>query len=132
MGRLSVIALAGAKKELMVATSFPPEVQWDKVIQIEIPDDHGDFPDLSGYTAKDYAALESVAEDGQLQGAIQKCVDAVLDYTDKNAQRLERLNFQDIKTTVAGMNTGGKVFVLAGFVSYEAADISCLYAQTMQ
>lgn len=119
MGRLSVIALAGTKHDLAIAIQFPPEVQWDKIIKVEIPGDHGDFPDTSGYEAEDFGDMESKVEDSQLLRYMQTCVDGVLDFVGKNSDRLARLNFQNIESTVAGMNTGGSMFVLAGVVSYE-------------
>ena len=119
MSQLSIIAIAGTQKDLEQACKFPPEVTWDKVVKVVIPNDHGSFPDLSGYEAKNFAAMESSVEDGQLYGYMQTCVDAVLDFVSKNSDRLALLNFQNIKSTVSGMNTGGEMFVLVGFVSYE-------------
>jgi hypothetical protein len=119
MSQLSIIALAGTRRDLDEACKFPPEVKWDKIVKVVIPDDHGSFPSLVGYESEDFAALESTCEDGQLYGYMQTCVDAVLDFVTRNSDRLSLLNFQNIKSTVSGMNTGGQMFVLVGFVTYE-------------
>ncbi len=116
---MSIIAIAGTKADLQIATQFPPDVNWDKIVKVEIPDNHGEFPDTSGYDSKDWMNFESNREDSALLRYIQKCVDAVLDFITKNSDRLSALQFQNIKSTVAGMKTGGDIFALAGFVSYE-------------
>ncbi len=119
MGSLSIIALAGTRRNLEQATQFPPEVKWDRVIKVEVPGDHGAFPDLSAYEREDFAEFESKMEDHQLFPYMTKCVDAVLDFTVKNAERLEKLCFQNIHSQMHGMKTGGDMFVVAGFVDYE-------------
>lgn len=119
MGSMSIIAMAGTTRDLEMASQFPPEVKWDRVVKVEIPDDHGEFPDVSGYESKDFQEFESKMEDGQLFPYMTKCVDAVVDFTTKNAARLEGLNFRNIHSAIHGMNTGGNIFVVAGFVDYE-------------
>lgn len=118
MGQLAIIAMAGTKEDLQIACQFPPDITWDKVVKIEIPDDHGEFPDTSGYNLKKWAAFESNREDSQLHGYMQKCVDAVLDFVTRNSERLSTLHFKNIESIVTGMNEGGSIFVLAGFVNY--------------
>ena len=124
MGSMSIIAMAGTTRDLEIASQFPPEVKWDRVVKVVIPDDHGEFPDVSGYTAKDFEQFESAMEDAQLMRYMTACVDAVLDFTIKNANRLEKLSFQNILTRMCGMNTGGAMFVVAGFVDYEPLRVS--------
>ena len=47
-----------------------------------------------------------------------KCADAVSDYLTKRSELLETIGFSDIMTTMNGHKFGGKVFAVAGFVSY--------------
>ena len=119
MGSMSILAVAGTPRDIAQATCFPENVKFDKVVKIPVPDDHGEFPDLSAYDREDFADFESKMEDNALFRYMTQCVDAVLDFTVKNADRLEKLNYRNINTTMAGMNTGGNVFVVAGFVDYE-------------
>ena len=119
MGSLSIIALAGTTRDLETASPFPHEVKWDRVVKVEIPDDHGEFPDTSAYESADFAEFESKMEDHQLFHYMTKCVDAVLDFTTKNADRLAKLNYRNIHCAMHGMKTGGQMFVVAGFVDYE-------------
>lgn len=107
MGNLSIIAMSGTKRDLQQAAQFPPDVKWDKVVLVEIPDDHGEFPTTSGYTRKDFVNFESVSEDSQLYGYMKKCIDVVDDFLTKNDN-------QTLIPTMVGMNEGGSVFILAG------------------
>lgn len=121
MGSFSIIAMAGTKNDLLTASAFPPDVKWDQVVKVEIPDGSGfgEFPDTSGYDADDFADFESKMEDHQLYPYMTKCVDAVLDFTAKKADGLAKLNFRNIHSSIHGMKTGGKMFVVAGFVDYQ-------------
>ena len=119
MNSMSIIAMAGTKRDLMMASTFPPDVQWDKIVKVEIPDNHGCFPDLSGYDMSNFHEFSSDMEDDALYPYMTKCVDAVLDFTVKKAVTMEALNFQDVSSSISGMNTGGAMFVVAGFVNWE-------------
>ena len=121
MGTMSVIALAGSKRDLDLATQFPPDVKWDKIVRVEVPDSsgYGEFPDTSAYEAADFADFESKMEDQALFPYMTKCVDAVLDFTVKASVRLETVGFRNIHSSISGMKTGGKMFVVAGFVDYQ-------------
>ena len=123
MGTISIIAMAGTKADLIHACRFPSDVKFDKVVKVEIPDSHGLFPDLSAYDSADFASFESTSEDGQLHRYMTKCVDAVLDFTSKNTERLEKLNFRNINCQMHGMKTGGQIFCVAGFVDYQPLQI---------
>ena len=123
MGSMSILALAGIPRDLEQATQFPEDVKFDKVVKVAIPDDHGVFPSLEGYDADDFENFETVMEDSQLMPYMTKCVDAVLDFTVKNSDRLALLNYRNINTRICGMNTGGAMFVVAGFVDYQPLQI---------
>jgi len=116
---MSIIAMAGTRNDLLTASAFPPEVKWDQVVQVEIPDDHGEFPDTSAYDREDFADFETKMEDDALFPYMTKCVDVVLNFTTKKADGLAKLNFRNIHGSMHGMKTGGKMFVVAGFVDYE-------------
>ena len=118
MPQFSIIAVAGKEEDLKQATNFPPFVVWDKIVRVPIPSDHGQFPDTSGYTSKNWENLSSNVEDCQLHPYMQKCVDAVVDYTTKRSDALVRMQFQDVKTSIHGTNVGGDMFVIAGFVDF--------------
>ena len=119
MGTMSVIVMAGTARDLALASDFPPDVKWDKVVKIAIPDDHGQFPDTSGYEMADFQSFETDMEDHQLFPYMTKAVDACLDFLNRNGDRLVKLNFRNIHTSMSGMNTGGDMFVVAGFVDYD-------------
>jgi hypothetical protein len=118
MGNLSIIAMAGTTRDLEIASQFPPEVKWDRVVKVVVPDDHGYFPDVSHYEAVDFERFESTMEDGALFRYMAQCVDAVLDFTNKNTDRLTKMNFT-VHCAMHGMKTGGQMFVVAGFVDYQ-------------
>lgn len=125
----SILAIAGPQRELQKMRI--PEKTYDKVVRFYTPDDHGEFPDMGAYESRhtdedgneyvshDWETFKSDMEDCQLYPYMLKCVDAVADYMMKQAELLERLNFINIKTTMNGHKFGGKVFAIAGFVSYE-------------
>ena len=125
MGSMSIIALSGTPKDLTRATCFPENVKFDKVVKVPLPDGSGfgEFPDLSAYDREDFADFESKMEDNALFPFMTQCVDAVLDFTTKHSERLEKLSFRNINSSISGMNTGGKVFVVAGFVDYQPMQI---------
>jgi len=129
----SIIALAGPRSELHKIRF--PEGTYDKVFKFECPDDHGEFPDMGAYESRsedeggntiishDWEKFESSMEDNQLFPYMTKCVDAVADWMMKRAETLEKLNFINILTTMNGHKFGGKVFAVAGFVTYECMPV---------
>lgn len=119
MSTMSIIVLAGSDRDISQASQFPEDVSWDKIVKIVVPDDHGFFPDTSGYEMADFQQFETDMEDTQLFPYMTKAVDACLDFLTKQGERLEKLNFRNIHTTMSGMNTGGSMFVVAGFVDYQ-------------
>ena len=123
MGSMSILAVAGTPRDIAQATCFPENVKFDKVVKIPVPDDHGEFPDLSAYDREDFADFETKMEDSQLFPYMRQCVDAVLDFTTKHSERLEKLSFRNINSSISGMNTGGDVFVVAGCVDYQPMQI---------
>ena len=125
MGSMSILAVAGTPRDIAQATRFPENVRFGKVVKVPLPDGSGfgEFPDLSAYDREDFADFETKMEDSQLFPYMRQCVDAVLDFTTTNADRLEKLSFRNINSSISGMNTGGKVFVVAGFVDYQPMQI---------
>jgi hypothetical protein len=112
----SIIALSGPQR--MVEKMKFPDGTYDKVCKFYIPDDHGEFPDTSGYTRADWAEISSDMEDSQLWPHMQKCMDAVLDFVLSKGDTLEKLGMMNIKTDVNWPKQGGKVFAVTGFVSW--------------
>ena len=111
----SVIAIVGSRLDLSLVI-FPPEVQFDERIEIVLPDDHGEFPDTSGYNRNDFEKIRLTEEDSQLYPYMLKCIDVVDNYGNKKLGQLEKLNYEDVKFTMHGHTFGGKVFAVVGFV----------------
>jgi hypothetical protein len=116
----SVITLAGSVEDL-AKVQFPLETKFDRRIDIVIPDDHGDFPDTSGYTRADYENLVLTEEDGALYRYMMNALDATEDYLDKKSSTLAAFGFKDVQKVIHGHNFGGRVFALVGFVHYQPA-----------
>jgi hypothetical protein len=115
----SILAVAGSKRDLAVFKNMP----YDTTIKVVTPDDHGDFPDTSGYTRPDYEKLFLTNEDESLYPYMQKCLDIVDSWGNKKAEQLERLNYSDVEYIMSGHNFGGQVFAVAGIVKYTAPQI---------
>ena len=126
----SIIAFAGPKRELKKINI--PNGTYDKIIKFETPDDYGEYPDLGAFEYRyqdedgsdcigyDAEKFQSDMEDHQLYPYMLKCVDAVTEYITKKSEILEKLHFQNIMTTMNGPKFGGRVFCVAGFVTYES------------
>ncbi len=114
---VSIIAIAGPRPAIdQMAEEL--RMLYDQVVLFGVPDDHGNFPDISGYTRKDYEKIILLEEDPQLQEAMWSCVCAVYDFCDKKLKILTKLSFSDVESYTHGRKRGGKVFALAGFVRH--------------
>ncbi len=115
----SIIALAGPQK-LVQVMNF--DGMYDKVCKFYIPEDHGEFPDTSGYVMEEWEKWVSKVEDPQLMQHMKRCMDAVLDFLFRKETTLDKMGFQNIVTSVHWPRQGGKVFSVAGFIKWQAID----------
>ena len=123
----SIIALAGPKK---VTWPIRKDLQgmYDRIITFDIPDDYGEFPDTSGYTAQNWEQMQSNREDGSLFPFMTKCMDAVLEYTNDQVKRLDKADYIEIKQDVQWPKFGGDVFAVVGHVTaHESAGGKIFY-----
>lgn len=115
--RWSIMAIAGPAADLSeIKKNGNLKKMYDKIHYFDIPDDYGEFPDTSGYTADNWEQLESTMEDGNLYPYMQKCLDAVMDYTKGMADHAEKNGYWNIKETLQWPKFGGKIFAIVGFV----------------
>ena len=114
----SVIALAGPQHLIDTATVNLGST-YHKVFKVHTPRDCGEFPDMQGYESKDFREIELDSEDPHLHQYIIKCVDMVVDALEKRESVLEKLGVPDIESVVNGLNQGGPLFVIAGFVKHK-------------
>ena len=115
---LSMIALAGPKGDLWHAKKeFEKNKMFDRIVTFDVPDDYGEFPDTTGYTAENWEQIVLHKEDGALYSFMTKCMDAVLDYTNKQSDHLDRLGYTDIQKNVHWPKFGGNIFCCTGHVT---------------
>ena len=114
---ISVVAFAGAKRDLD-EIEMPPGT-FNEVHKFEIPDDHGEFPDTSGYTEDNWEQISGTMEDSALWPVMQKCMDCVLEFTLKNEALLDKLGRVNIKKIIQFPKFGGRVYAVCGFVQAE-------------
>ena len=89
---------------------------YNEVSIFSVPDDHGSFPDTQGYTAENFADLESVSEDPQLFKVMQKCMDFVMDKVDRKYERFCMQYPGRVEKFIHWPKFGGNVFAVVGFV----------------
>lgn len=114
----SIIALAGPRSDLWYAKKgFEKEKMFDRIITFDVPDDYGEFPDTTGYTAEDWEKITLSQEDGALYPFMTKCMDAVLEFTNKEADAFDRLGYYRIEKSVHWPKFGGTIFACTGHVT---------------
>ena len=106
------IAIAGPRG--MVDKIEGLEELFDSVHIIHVPDDFGEFPDTSGYTAEDYSEMQSNMEDPALYKYMQNAMDFIMDKTINKSQFLEGMGMINIENNISWPKFGGKVYVVAG------------------
>ena len=89
---------------------------YNDVDVFSIPDDHAEFPDTRGYTSENFADLESTVEDPALYAVMQKCIDAVLDRTNKKYERFCEQYPGKVEKFIHWPKFGGSVFAVVGMV----------------
>ena len=120
MAHWSIIALAGPKADIWnMKKAFDAEKMFDDIVLVDVPDDYGEFPDTTGYTAENWEDIILDQEDGNLYGYMTKCMDACLDFTNKRADQADKLGLIDIQKNVHWPKFGGAVFAVTGHVTAE-------------
>lgn len=126
MKNYSCMAIAGSSGEIgnmhskLIGT-------FNDVFTFSIPDDHGNFPDTTGYEAKNFAELESTIEDPALFRSMQRCLDAVVDKVDRKFERYCRQYPGRVEKFVHWPKFGGSVFGVVGFVNVYPHAISLVH-----
>jgi len=117
MAHRSVIAIAGPQRLVKNMKADLEHANLFELIHVfEIPDDYGEFPDTTGYTAENWETMESVMEDPALYPFMTKCMDVCLDFTNKKEKELDILGHDEINKFVHWPKFGGKVFAVTGHV----------------
>lgn len=111
----AIIAIAGPKKEIEKLK----DKRFEKVYYFPVPDNYGEFPDTTGYTAKNWMELESNLEDPALKPFMDKCMDAALQFTNDREKYCDKLGYINILKELFWPKFGGKVFAVIGSVSAE-------------
>lgn len=113
----AILVLAGPKAEIdMIKNEGEIQVMFEKIVTFEISDSYGDFPDTTGYTADNFQQMESVVEDAALFPTMQKCMDAVIDFTTKRFEMADKLGFKNLERYIHWPKFGGKIFAVTGHV----------------
>lgn len=113
----AILVLAGPKSEIdMIKNEGEIQVMFEKIVTFEISDSYGEFPDTTGYTADNFQQMESVVEDAALFPVMQKCMDAVIDFTTKRFEIAEKLGFKNLERHIHWPKFGGKIFAVTGHV----------------
>lgn len=112
----SILVLCGPKHLREELSIDELKQNFNKVLMFYIPDDYGNFPDTSGYTAENFKNMESDSEDPALFKQMQKCVDAVVEYNNKKIKHLVRMDFREVEGIIASPKFGGKIFAVAGII----------------
>ena len=89
---------------------------YNDVGTFSIPDDFGWYPSTEGYTAENFAQMESTIEDPALWSSMQKCMDYVMDHVDKKYERFCTQYPGRVEKFIHWPKFGGKVFAVIGFV----------------
>ena len=114
----SIIAIAGPQREIAGLKEKLPE--FSEVRVFDVPDDYGEFPDTSGYVKEDWESVVLHKEDGSLYSYMTKCMDCVLEFTNKRAVTMDSLGYMDIAATVHWPRFGGSVFAVTGHITGRA------------
>ena len=118
MSHWSMIAIAGPKAEIwQIKKDLEQAKMFDKVVLFDVPDDYGEFPDTTGYTEENWEAITLDQEDGSLYGFMTKCMDACLDFSNKQADLADRLGLVEIHKNVHWPKFGGNIFAVTGHVT---------------
>ena len=118
MSHWSMIAIAGPKREIwQIKKDLEQGKMFDKIVLFDVPDDYGEFPDTTGYTAENWETMTSDQEDGSLYGFMTKCMDACLDFSNKQADLADRLGLIEIHKNVHWPKFGGNIFAVTGHVT---------------
>lgn len=113
----AILVLAGPKSEIdMIKNEGEIQVMFEKIVTFEISDSYGEFPDTTGYTADNFQQMESVVEDAALFPVMQKCMDAVIDFTTKRFETADKLGFKNLERHIHWPKFGGKIFAVTGHV----------------
>jgi hypothetical protein len=121
---LSMLALAGPKADVWYAKKkFEAQKMFDRIVTFDVPDDYGEFPDTTGYTSQDWEKITLQQEDGALYPFMTKCMDVVLEYTNHQADHLDRMGYQNIEKNVHWPKFGGTMFACTGHVTGYAPSI---------
>ena len=89
---------------------------YNDVYVFKVPDDYGEFPSTEGYTAENFAQMESSVEDPALFKFMQKCMDSVMDRVDRKFERFCTQYPGCVEKVIHWPKFGGKVFAVVGFV----------------
>lgn len=111
----AVIAITGPKWEIRKMANNMKD-RYDRVIELPLPDDYGEFPDLTGYMAKDFQHLETEAEDPALHPYMQNALDAVVQWSGDRMTALEKAGYSDIEGFMHAPTFGGRIWAIAGFI----------------
>ena len=89
---------------------------FDEVKIFEIPDDYGEFPDTTGYTADNWETMSSDVEDSNLYPYMTKAMDAALEFVNRRYKTADKLGFKSLEKHIHWPKFGGKIFAVTGHV----------------
>jgi len=113
----AIMVLAGPKNLIDDVRKDPQlDTMFEKIVTFEIADDYGEFPDTTGYNVDNFEKMESDVEDAALFPIMQKCIDAVIDFTTKRYAIADKLGYNNLERHIHWPKFGGKIFAVTGHV----------------
>jgi hypothetical protein len=109
--------IAGPKKDVISLRYKLLEQGFGKVIMFPIPDDYGEFPDVTDPGTDNLSEIVLEMEDPNLYPIMLKCVDAAEEWREKKEENMARKGFVNIKSYLQGPKFGGKIYVVIATVT---------------
>ena len=82
----------------------------------QMPDDYGNFPDTTGYLAQRWQDLKPEIEDSNTYPWMTKCIDAVVEFTNRRWGILDKLGYKGLGKVTLATRFGGRLFAAIGIV----------------
>lgn len=112
----SIITVTGPKNMINEVIDQEIREMFNEVLTFEIPDDYGEFPDTTGYTADNWGKMASTVEDSNLYPYMTRAMDAVLEFVNRRWTTADKLGYENLERHIHWPKFGGRIFVVTGHV----------------
>lgn len=82
----------------------------------QMPDNYGNFPDTTGYLMERWQDLKPELEDSNTYPWMTKCIDAVVEFSNRRWGTLDRLGYKGLGKVTLATRFGGRLFAAIGIV----------------